>query len=221
VPYQWRFDVVWESLPFLFGGLPTTIKLAAMAMGISLFLGLLASLARLSARAWFRIPAQAYTDFWRGTPLLVQILWVYYSIPLIIDITPSAFQAALIALILNLGAFNAEIFRAGIQSIERGQREAALALGMTPVQALYRIILPQAVRRVIPPLGSMWVSLFKDTSIVSVIAVDELMYRGRVISTQTYRPLEIFTAVAFMYFCITYPQARLVDWLYERLRVRA
>jgi polar amino acid transport system permease protein len=221
VGYEWRFDVVAEHLEFLLGGLGFTVGLSLLAMAASLVLGLLVSLARLSSWAPLRGVAAAYTDFLRGTPLLVQLLWVYYSIPILTGVAFSPFTSAAIALTLNLSAFVSEVYRAGIASIGRGQREAALALGMSNWQAMRRVVLPQSIRRVLPPLGSIWVSLFKDTALVSVIAVPELMYRGKVLSIETYRPLEIYTAVAIIYFVVTYPQARGVDWLFERARVRA
>jgi His/Glu/Gln/Arg/opine family amino acid ABC transporter permease subunit len=221
VQYEWHFEVVAESLDFLLGGLVWTVGLSLLSMAASLVLGLLVSFARLSPWRPLSAVASAYTDFLRGTPLLVQILWVYYSIPILTGVVFSPFVSAAIALTLNLSAFVSEVYRAGIQSIGRGQREAALALGMSQWQAMRRVILPQSIRRVIPPLGSIWVSLFKDTAIVSVIAVPELMYRGKVLSIETYRPLEIYTAVAIIYFLVTYPQARGVDWLFERARVRA
>ena len=219
--YQWHFEVVGESLEFLLGGLGLTVGLSLLSMGASLVLGMLVSFARLASWRPLRAIASLYTDFLRGTPLLVQILWIYYSLPILTGVVFSPFVSAAIALTLNLSAFISEVYRAGIQSIGRGQREAALALGMSQWQAMRRVILPQSIRRVLPPLGSIWVSLFKDTAIVSVIAVPELMYRGKVLSIETYRPVEIYTVVAIIYFLVTYPQARAVDWLFERARVRA
>ena len=219
--YDWHFEVVRESLPFLLGGLKLTVALSVLSMAASLVFGLLVSLARLSRRRVLRGIASGYTDFFRGTPLLVQLLWIYYSLPILTGLVLSPFLTAFVALTLNLSAFVGEIYRAGITSIGRGQREAALALGMSNRQAMRRIILPQSVRRVIPPLGSVWVSLFKDTAIVSVIAVSELMYKGQLLSIQTYRPVEVYTSVALIYFVVTLPQARWIDWLFERLRVRA
>jgi len=221
MPYQWRFDVVWQALPFMLQGLGMTVLLTVAAMVLSLALGLLVSLARLSKSSLVTLPARAYTEFFRGTPFLVQLLWVYYSLPILTGLRFSAFLSGLIALAINLGAFVAEIFRAGITSIERGQREAAIALGMTWWQMMRRVILPQAIRRVIPPLGSIWVSLFKDTSLVSVIGVSELMYQAKAVSIDTYRPMEVYTVLAVIYFVMTYPQARFVDRLFERHRVRA
>lgn len=219
--YQWHFEVVSESLEFLLGGLGLTVGLSLLSMGAGLVLGMLVSFARLASWRPLRAIASLYTDFLRGTPLLVQILWIYYSLPILTGVVFSPFVSAAIALALNLSAFISEVYRAGIQSIGRGQREAALALGMSQWQAMRRVILPQSIRRVLPPLGSIWVSLFKDTAIVSVIAVPELMYRGKVLSIETYRPVEIYTVVAIIYFLVTYPQARAVDWLFERARVRA
>ena len=219
--YQWHFEVVAESLEFLLGGLGLTVGLSLLSMGAGLVLGMLVSFARLASWQPLRAIASLYTDFLRGTPLLVQILWIYYSLPILTGIVFSPFVSAAIALALNLSAFISEVYRAGIQSISRGQREAALALGMSQWQAMRRVILPQSIRRVLPPMGSIWVSLFKDTAIVSVIAVPELMYRGKVLSIETYRPVEIYTVVAIIYFLVTYPQARAVDWLFERARVRA
>jgi polar amino acid transport system permease protein len=221
VGYQWHFEVVGESLEFLLGGLGLTVGLSLLSMGAGLVLGMLVSFARLASWRPLRAIASLYTDFLRGTPLLVQILWIYYSLPILTGVVFSPFVSAAIALTLNLSAFISEVYRAGIQSIGRGQREAALALGMSQWQAMRRVILPQSIRRVLPPLGSIWVSLFKDTAIVSVIAVPELMYRGKVLSIETYRPVEIYTVVAIIYFLVTYPQARAVDWLFERARVRA
>jgi polar amino acid transport system permease protein len=221
VGYQWHFEVVGESLAFLLGGLGLTVGLSVLSMALSLVLGLLVSFARLAPWRLLRAIGSLYSDFLRGTPLLVQILWIYYSLPILTGVVFSPFVSATIALTLNLSAFISEIYRAGIQSIGRGQREAALALGMSQWQAMRRVILPQSIRRVLPPLGSVWVSLFKDTAIVSVIAVSELMYRGKVLSIETYRPVEIYTVVAIIYFLVTYPQARAVDWLFERARVRS
>jgi polar amino acid transport system permease protein len=221
VGYQWHFEVVGESLQFLLGGLGLTVGLSLLSMAAGLVLGMLVTFARLALWRPLRVFASLYVDFLRGTPLLVQILWIYYSLPILTGVVFSPFVSAAIALSLNLSAFISEVYRAGIQSIGRGQREAALALGMSQWQAMRRVILPQSIRRVLPPLGSIWVSLFKDTAIVSVIAVPELMYRGKVLSIETYRPVEIYTIVAIIYFVVTYPQARTVDWLFERARVRA
>jgi polar amino acid transport system permease protein len=218
--YTWRFDVVLAELPLLLGGLWLTVALTALSMLVGIVIGLLAAVARASRWPIVGWPAYAYTEAFRTTPILVQIVWVFWVLPLVGGVTLSPFAAGLVALSLNVGAFVAETCRAGLLSIAPGQREAALALGMTGIQALRRVLLPQAVRRVIPPLATVWVSLFKDTSIVSAIGVTELMYQARTLATETYRPLEVFTIVALLYFVITYPQSLGVNRLYNRLRTQ-
>jgi len=217
--YQWDWSALWDNLPLLLDGLSTTVVATAASMAASLLLGLPVALLRLSrpAVSWL---ATVYIELFRNLPLLVLVFWVFTALPLIIGYTFSPLASGIIALSLNLTAFIAEIYRAGITSIAPGQSHAALALGMTRVQLYKRIILPQAVVRVLPALGSMWVSLFKDTSILAVIGVAELMYQGRMVATDTYRPLEIFTGVAIIYYLLAYPQALGVNWLYHRLQVQ-
>jgi len=217
--YQWDWSALWDNLPLLLDGISTTVVATAASMAASLILGLPVALLRLSrpAVSWL---ATVYIELFRNLPLLVLVFWVFTALPLIIGYTFSPLASGIIALSLNLTAFIAEIYRAGITSIAPGQSHAALALGMTRVQLYKRIILPQAVVRVLPALGSMWVSLFKDTSILAVIGVAELMYQGRMVATDTYRPLEIFTGVAIIYYLLAYPQALGVNWLYHRLQVQ-
>jgi polar amino acid transport system permease protein len=217
--YQWHFEAAWEALPNLLGGVGITVGLTVTAMAGAVIIGLLLCLARLSRYPALRWLAVAYIDFVRATPLLVQILWVFYSLALLTGITLPEFAAGALALALNIGAFVAEIFRSGIQTVDKGQREASLALGMTGSQAMRRVIFPQAIRHIIPPLGSTWVSTFKDSSLVAVIGVPELLFRAQVASIDTYRPVEIYTLLAVIYFLLTYPQSRLVDRLYRRFRL--
>ncbi len=218
--YQWNFEVVHENLPLLLSGLWETGALAVLSMLAGLVLGLGVALARLSRSRVVGLVAYGYTELFRTTPILVQIVWVYYVLPLVTGIAFSPFYSALVALGLNVAAFMAEIYRAGIMSVGRGQTEASLALGMTPWQVMHRTILPQAVTRMIPPIGTMWVSLFKDTSIVSAIGVTELMYQARFLAADSYRPLEIFTVTAVVYFVITYPQSIGVNYLYKLFRTQ-
>jgi polar amino acid transport system permease protein len=220
MPYTWRFDVVLENLPFLLQGLWATIALTVLCMLGGASLGLAVALARLSRWRAVRAPAYAYTELFRTTPLLVQIVWVFYVLPILTGLTLSPFHSGLVALGLNVAAFMSEIYRAGVLSVGPGQRDAGLALGMTQIDVMRRVILPQAVTRVIPPMASMWVSLFKDTSILCVIGVTELMFQARYIATETYRPLEVFTVTALIYFVLTYPQSIAVNQVYQRFRVR-
>lgn len=217
--YDWNFRVVIQSLPFLLSGLKYTILVSVLSMFFGSVLGLFITLARQPHVKWINRLSQIYVGFFRGTPLLMQLLWAYYSLPMITGIALSSVTTGVLALSLNLGAFISEIFRAGIQSIGRDQRDAALALGMNGDQVLRRIVLPQALRRIIPPLGSVWVSLFKDTSLVSVVVIKEMTYQANALNIETYRPVEVYTVLAVLYFLLTYPQARLVDLIYARFRV--
>lgn len=218
--YVWDFQVVFQALPVLLKGLLYTILIAFASMTVSLPLGIGLSLIRLSPVSTLRAAAKIYIDFFRCTPILMQVFWFYYSLPVIFKITLSSMQTGLIALSLNLTAYIAETVRAGIQSVPPGQREAACAIGMTTAQSLRRVILPQAIRKIIPPLGSTWVSLFKDTSLLSTIVVPEMMYQANILSNTTFRPVEVYTVVAVIYFVVTFPQSRYVDNLYEKSRVR-
>jgi polar amino acid transport system permease protein len=218
--YVWRFDVVVENLPHLLGGVWLTCFLTLLCMLLGLVVGLAVALGRLSRWRPIRAAAFAYTEVFRTTPLLVQIVWVFYVLPIVTGITLSAFFSGLVALGFNVGAFMAEIYRAGILSVSPGQSAAGLALGMTRGQVMRRVVLPQAVTRVIPPMATTWVALFKDTSVLSAIGVVELMFRAREIATDTFRPLEIFTVVSVVYFLLTYPQSIAVNALYRRFRTQ-
>lgn len=219
MPYEWHWEVLWEHLPTLLQGIKITLGASVVAMLAALGLGLVVALLRLT-RGPLRALAYAYTEFFRNSPQLMLVMWVFYVVPLVTGLTLSPLASGVVALSLNLAAFTAETFRAGITSVSAGQTQAALALGMTRAQVYRRVVLPQAVARVVPPLGSLWVSLFKDTSILSVIGVAELMYQGRIVATDTYRPLEIFSGVAVIYYLLAYPQSVGVNWLFRRFRVQ-
>jgi polar amino acid transport system permease protein len=230
-------DVVFQNLHFLFAGALETIKLTVIAVSLGIILGLFAGMGRLSTAKSIRLIATCYIDFFRGTPLLVQIFIVYFGFPQLIseaqaflfthlgigqaaastNIPP--FLAAIIALSLNSGAYVGEIFRAGIQSIEKGQREAALSLGMTPRQAMYHVILPQAFRVVVPPLGNEFIAMLKDTSLLIVIGYIELTRQGQILDATYFKPFQIFISVAFLYLIMTFSVSRLVDFTERRLSV--
>jgi polar amino acid transport system permease protein len=220
VGYEFHFDTAIRYLPYILAGIRYTVLVAASSMAGGLILGVLVAVIRVSGRRPWTGIVTAYTEFFRTTPILTQLIWVFYALPFITGLTPSAFLASFAALSLNMGAFLGELFRAGITSIDRGQWEAAMALGMEARQVYRRIVLPQAFRRVAPPLMSYWVSLFKDTSIVSIIAVIELTYRARWSAMRTFLYLEMFTMLGIIYVLLTWPQCRVADWLYERLRVK-
>jgi len=197
----------------------TTVLLTVTTMAIAVPCGIVVASVRLYAWAPLRAMATAYVELFRNLPLILLVYWAFYVLPIATDVGLSPFATGLAALALNVTAYNAETFRAGIGSIRRGQLEAAMALGMSRTQAVRRIVLPQAVRRILPVLASTWVSLFKDTSLVSVIAVPELAYVAMQIRAQTFRVLEMLTAMAAIYWLLGYPQAKLVDWIQRRYAV--
>ena len=197
----------------------TTVLLTVTTMAIAVPCGIVVASLRLYAWAPLRAIATAYVELFRNLPLILVVYWAFYVLPIATDLRLSPFATGIAALALNVTAYNAETFRAGIGSIRRGQLEAAMALGMSRTQAVRRIVLPQAVRRILPVLASTWVSLFKDTSLVSVIAVTELAYVAMQIRAQTFRVLEMLTAMAAIYWLLGYPQAKLVDWLHRRYKV--
>jgi polar amino acid transport system permease protein len=211
--------VLWESLPVLLEGVRITVLASLITMAAALLLGLIVALARIAGGPLGAV-AYVYVEFFRNSPQLMVVVWVFTVLPLVTGITLSPLLSGIVALTLNVSAFIAEVYRAGITSIPVGQTQAALALGMTRVQLYRRVLLPQAVARVIPPLGSYWVSLFKDTSLLAVIGVAELMYQGRLVATDTYRPVEVFTGVALIYYVLAYPQSLGVNFLFRRLRVQ-
>lgn len=217
--YEWHWEVLWQSLPVLLEGIRITVVASVITMIASLVLGLVVALARIAGGPLGAL-AYVYVEFFRNSPQLMIVVWVFYVLPLVTGITLSPLTSGIVALSLNVAAFVAEVYRAGLTSIPAGQTQAALALGMTRSQVYRRVLLPQAVARVIPALGSYWVSLFKDTSLLAVIGVAELMYQGRVVATDTYRPVEIFTGVALIYYLLGYPQSLGVNFLFRRLQVQ-
>jgi len=215
--FDW--SVVWAHRGELAQGTGLTVVLAVATMALAIPGGIVLALLRLSGSRLLAGASAGFTEFFRNLPLILVIYAAYYILPLASGLALSPLTTALVALALNVSAYNGETFRAGIVSIRRGQGEAALALGMSRWQAMREVILPQAVRRVLPVLASTWVSLFKDTSLVSVIAVGELAYTSMRIRSQTFRVLEMLTAMAAIYWALGYPQAKLVDWLNRRYAV--
>ena len=218
--YTWDFAVVADNFPLLLRGLVVTIELWAIAFAIGLALGFAVSLARLSRRAWMNGPAIAFVEVFRNTPVLVQLIWFYYAFPIVLGQQLSPFTAAALALVLNTSAYCAEIFRGGIVSIARGQWEGAKAIGMTRSVTMRRIILPQVMRRMLPAFTNRGIELAKVTSLASLLAVQEVMYEGRLLSSTYYRPLEILTVVAVIYFVLIYPGSYLSYRLERRLAAR-
>ena len=213
--YQWDFAFLWRYAPLFWKGMGVTLAYTAGTISLGLVIGLLIGLGRLS-RSWLlNIPLIAFIEVFRCTPLLVQIVWFYYALPVLLGVQIPALAAAVMTLSCYTGAFYAEIFRGGIISIERGQWDAARALGLRPWAMMRRVILPQAVRRMIPPFVNQSITQLKNTSLVSTIAVPDLLYNGTLITADTYRPLEVYTVVAIIYFVLLFPSTMLAQW-YER-----
>ena len=183
---------------------------------LGLAIGLLLGLARLVPSRWVGVPLVAFIELFRCTPLLVQIVWFYYALPVILNVQVPAVVAATLVLSLYTAAFYAEIFRGGIVSIERGQWDAARALGLRWWPLMRRVVLPQAVRRMVPPFLNQSIIQLKNTSLVSTIAVPDLLYQGTLVTSDTYKPLEVYTVVALIYFMMLFPATRVVQWLEGR-----
>ena len=198
--YKFQFGVVWSNLGFLLSGIQMTLLVTVAALTGSLVLGLIVALGRMSKRRWIQIPAATYIEVFRNTPVLILLMWVYYCLPILTGLDMSAAPSATLALGMNGAAYVAEIIRGGIQSIDKGQIEAARTIGLSYGQTMRKIVLPQAFRRMIPPFVNESVSILKYSSLVSVLGVADLTYQAQVLSTTTFRPIEIFTFIAVVYF---------------------
>ncbi|HBZ59033.1 MAG TPA: nickel transporter [Sutterella sp.] len=215
---EYDLSLIMNSLPLLIRGAGVTLEITALAVGLGLVFGLIAALAQLSKFAPLKWLAKIYVDFIRGTPLLVQIFIIYFALPALLGQRIDPFVAAVAACSINSGAYIAEIFRAGIQSIEIGQMRAGLSLGMNWNQTMRYIILPQAFKRIIPPLGNEFIAMLKDSSLVSVIGFEELTRSGQLIIAETYGSLEIWTAVALLYLIMTLTITQFVGVLERRYK---
>lgn len=218
--YEWSFGFLLRYAPLFWKGIGVTLAYTVGTVLIGLLIGLLIGIGRLS-RSWLvNAPLVAIIEVFRCTPLLVQIVWFYYALPVILNVQIPAVVAATLVLSLYTGAFYAEIFRGGIVSIEQGQWDAARALGLSPWNVMRKVVLPQAVRRMVPPFMNQSIIQLKNTSLVSTIAVPDLLYQGTLITADTYRPLEVYTVVAVIYFVLLFPTTLLAQW-YERRLAKA
>jgi polar amino acid transport system permease protein len=211
------FGVIADSWRFIAFGAGVTLALSAMSGAASLVAGLGIALLRLYGPRAARVVAVLYVDSMRAIPVLVVLVWTFFALPLVTGLTMSPFAAALIGLTLHLAAYAAEILRAGIESIRPGQTRAALALGMSRAQILRRVLLPQAIVRMLPAFGSLLSVTIKDTAIASVIAVPDLMRQSETIAGQSFQPIEVYSFAMLLYFLMLFPVTRGVDRLYRRL----
>jgi polar amino acid transport system permease protein len=215
---HWDFASVLDNKEALIAGAIGTVRLFAICLVGGLGFGLVVGLGRYARTRWFNWPATLFVEFFRNTPVLVQILWFYFALPILAPFEISPLAAAALGISLNAAAFSADIYRGGIQSIERGQWDGARAIGMSWGQAMRRIILPQAVKRMTPALTSRAIEVFKSTTLASTVAYVELLNQGKLIASLNYNPIEAYTTVAVIFFVILWPLVQLTYALERRMK---
>jgi polar amino acid transport system permease protein len=215
--HRWDFASVLANTDALLVGAIGTLHIFAICLVLGLSLGLVVGLGRYARSRWLYWPATAFVEFFRNTPVLVQILWFYFALPILLPFAVSPLAAAALGISLNSAAFSAEIYRGGIQSIERGQWDGARALGMNWVQAMRRIILPQALKRMMPALTNRAIEIFKMSTLASAVAYVELLQQGKLIASLNFNPIEAYTAVAVIFFVFLWPLVQFTYVLERRL----
>ena len=213
--HAWDFKPILENWDVLADGLRGTLLLFAVCSVLGLSGGLLVGMGRYSRSRVFSVPAATFVEIFRNTPVLIQIVWFYFAFPIISPIEVNAFTAAVLGISLNTAAFSADIYRAGIQSIERGQWDGARALGMSQVQAMRRVVLPQAIKRILPALTNRGIEVLKMSTLASVIAYAETMHQAKALAAINFNPIETYTAVAIIFFLVLWPLVQLT-YLLER-----
>lgn len=216
--YEWNFSYLWQYRQLFVNGLMVTLGYSLLCIVFGLAVGLVSGMGGLAKNRLVYLPLKWYVELFRATPVLVLIIWFYYALPVLIGVAMTPQVAAVLALSLYGGAFYSEIIRGGIISIDAGQSDAARALGMTRFQVMRRVVLPQALRRMTPPLMNQSIMQLKNTSLLSVLALPDLLYQGQAVAHETYRPLEAYTLIALMYIAILLPASMLVRRL-EATRV--
>jgi len=215
--YRWDFASVWDNADVLLWGAFGTLRLFAICAVTGLLLGLVIGLARNARLGVVRIFARAFVEVFRNTPVLVQILWFYFALPILAPFEISPLAAAALGISLNSAAFTAEIVRGGIVSIEHGQLEAARALGMTGAQALRRVVLPQALRGMLPALTNRGIEIFKMTTLASAVAYVDLLQQGKLLASLHFNPIETYTVIAVVFFLALFPLVQATYYLERRL----
>ncbi|MBM6592880.1 amino acid ABC transporter permease [Microvirga pudoricolor] len=214
---EFDFSPITDNWRFLLRGLELTVVLSLATMALATLLGLAVGLGRLYGPKWLRVVLGFYVDSMRAIPVLVVLVWTFFAFPILTGVTLPPFWAALAALTIHIAAFVSEIVRAGVTSVRPGQTRAALALGMSGAQLVRKIILPQAIVRILPAYGSILSVTIKDTAIATVIAVPELMRQTETLAAQTFRPIEVYTTTMIIFFLILFPVTRGVDAIYRRV----
>ncbi|WP_081159803.1 amino acid ABC transporter permease [Ensifer aridi] len=219
--YSFDFASVFRNFGPLWDGLLVTIQLTIAANAIGLTLGFLLALLVMSRWAVIRLPVTLFIEFFRCTPAIIQIVWFFYCVPILFNVFLGSVTMGIMALGLNLAAFNAEAYRASIQAVPREQLDAGIALGLNPFQRILYIVLPTAVRNSIPVLLTNGIGIFQQSALVAIVAVQDLMYQGKTLATQTYRPIETFTIIALVYFAVSFPVSQVVGYLERRREAMA
>ncbi len=214
--YDFFFVLIPRHFPYLLEGAVVTLELSFISMVFAMLIGLVAAMGRLSGKRWIEWPLMAYVEIWRDVPLIVQLLVIYFTLPQI-GIRLPGFWAGILGLSLNLGAYMSEVFRAAIQAVDEGQRAAGLSIGMSRVMIYRRVVLPQAFRLAVPTIGGYFISLLKESSLVSFIAVNELLRHGTIVIANTFRSMEIYMMVAIIYFAMSFVASRLVRHIEDML----
>ncbi|MGP9806198.1 amino acid ABC transporter permease [Paracoccus sp. NSM] len=216
--YQLDIGAVTRNMGPLIDGLWVTLQLTLAANAIGIVAGFGLALLTTSRLAILRWPSMLFVEFFRCTPAIVQIVWFFYCVPMIFGVFWGPIFMGIIALGLNLTAFNAEAYRASIQAVPKEHLDAGIALGLSPTQRVLNIVLPQALRNSVPVLLTNGIGIFQQSALVAIVGVADLMYQGKTLATATYRPIETFTVVALIYLAISYPVGQFVNWLERRQR---
>jgi polar amino acid transport system permease protein len=215
---QWDFASILDNKEALIAGAIGTVRLFAICLVCGLGFGLVVGLGRYARTRWFNWPATLFVEFFRNTPVLVQMLWFYFALPILAPFEISPLTAAALGISLNAAAFSGDIYRAGIQSIERGQWDGARAIGMSWGQAMRRIILPQALKRMTPALTNRTIEVFKSTTLASTVAYVELLQQGKLIASLNFNPIEAYTSIAVIFFVILWPLVQITYVLERRMK---
>jgi polar amino acid transport system permease protein len=212
--YTFNFNAV--SLAPLLKGLWVSLELTVAANVIGVVFGFGLALLIMSPFKLVRLPFMLFVEFFRCTPAIVQIVWIFYCVPMLFDVFLDPITMGVLALGLNLMAFNAEAYRASIQAVPKEQIDAGIALGLTPIQRILHIIFPTAFRASVPVLLTNGIVIFQQSALVAIVAIQDLMYQGKSLATETYRPIETFTVVALIYFAVSFPVTQIVGLLERR-----
>ena len=215
--YKVNFYFVFRKFDTLLDGLVVSVELTILSIAIGLTLGFAIALLQMSPIRLVALVATGFVEFFRCTPAIIQIIWIFYCIPIFFDVFISPFASGLLALSLNLAAFNAEAYRSTIQAIPRDHIDTGIALGLTPIQRAINIIFPQSFLMAVPVLITNGVGIFQQSALVSVVAIADLMYQGKMLATQTYRPIETLTMVAVIYFVVALPVTLSVKVVEEKI----